>query len=190
MSALPLTDLQRGLRDLIKGRPTTAGHEYLRRVAASPALDIVREITTWWRALGLERFAPLTSALLRHEGRFDEIAYQLTVSADVSPFHDQLTASFLDTAAADADELVAAVARFERALHAIAHGGRPGTTTIEWPQDPYLVLDALLHGSAVPRGGGETYRVDVAPSAEGAFTVTRSATVPPSINRSELEVTT
>ncbi len=64
---------QRGLLDLIKSRGDPSDDPYLRRVAGSRELAMIREIAVWWRALQLETQCYFTSRLLKRLGCFDEL---------------------------------------------------------------------------------------------------------------------
>jgi hypothetical protein len=140
---LSLRDLQQGLREVIQGRSVGRAHPYLVAVASSERLEVVQETIAWWRALSIERSAPLTSALLQECGLFDEVL--ASIVDDVSPFHCDLRSQFLAVAAQHPDRLVAALAEFEEA--AIANPSKSTAeliATINWPCDPYPVLSRLV----------------------------------------------
>ena len=55
---------QRGLLDLVKKRGVAPEDPYLRHVAESRALVVVREIAVWWRVFQIEAQCRFTSRLL------------------------------------------------------------------------------------------------------------------------------
>ena len=141
-----LATRQRQLRDLIKGRGVPVDADpYVRDVATSPGLDMVREIVLWWRALGIERTCPLTAAVLKRRERFDAAVATFVRDHALTPYRDELGPRFLEASARDADPLVAAIACFERATNRVKQGD-PGRYVIAWPCEPYAVLKALISG--------------------------------------------
>lgn len=173
---MTLATVQRGLRDLLRGRPMVERHPYLADVAASDRLDLLREIVLWWRAFGLERTSPLTAALLKRHGRFDETVSRFVVEQSISPYVEQLGEAFAAAHRDDPDELVATVASFEWALMRVKRGD-PGTYEVDWPAEPYAVLHGLLMGRQLPSGspGRAAYRTVVSAAVAGHFTVTELA---------------
>jgi hypothetical protein len=142
------TDLARLQREL--GRLITSGggapddaDPYLRVVAASPRLAILREIVGWWRFYDVRRACPLTAALLERLGRFDEAVFDFVRDRTLSPFVEELAASFLDAMGEDRDRRVAALARFERALLRIQRGDDE-VYTVDWDRNPYAILAQVL----------------------------------------------
>jgi hypothetical protein len=169
VSSIGLSALQDGLADLIKDRPITVEDPYLATVADSDGLALVHEIAEWWRSLSLEQNAPLTTALLDRRGRRAEFVAVLTRNPDLSPFHAELAGRLLTLAAHDADALLSALARFERALLLAADGSLDGEVRVPWPVDPYPVLHALLFNSELPDSPPDPHDVFVGPTAADGF---------------------
>ncbi len=171
---MDLATRQRHLRDLIKGRPVGAVQEdpYLETVAHSPGLTIVREIVLWWRAIGLERSCPLTTAALKRLGLFDESLVRFVREKPISPYVDELARAFLIVVGRHPHPLPAAVAQFEHAV-LTAKAGDAGMHIVLWRYDPVSTLSGLLEGlpiadrpAAVP-----TYRTIVSRQLPELFRV-------------------
>lgn len=109
-----LASLQRGLASLIRGE-SAPDDAYLRDVASSPRLRIVREVIASWRELLLRRSAPLTTRVLEERGRLGDALSRIACRPE-SPFMEDLATSFLADYEEDTDELVAHIARFEREM--------------------------------------------------------------------------
>ena len=143
-----LRQMQTGLRDLIKqhGMSTSEHAAYLSEVEASSALEVVREIVIWWRWQAVAEHFPLTVRLLRNLGELEDALQLLVGSPELSPLHAELWDQFFRLAADSPDPLISSLVQFERAM-LDAHSGALGTeTVIEWPTDPYPVLEALTSG--------------------------------------------
>lgn len=140
-----LDSLQHELFHLIQGdsprSPET--HSYILEVAVSPQLQLVRSIALWWRVFGIERFCPLTSALLRRDGTLEDLVQTFLRQTDVSPYIEQLGLAFVTEMTGHNNRLVACVAEFERALIRVKQGDA-NTYRIEWAHEPYAILDRLL----------------------------------------------
>ena len=138
---------QRALLELIEAGPGAAGaddDEYLRSVAASDGLRVLREIVAHWEAYDVRRTCPLTATALERSGRFAEAVGAVRFEAS-SAFLDERVSTFLDDVADAEGGVVASVARFERALVAVRRG-EPGRHVIEWDRDPAVVVNGLLEG--------------------------------------------
>ncbi len=146
---MPLETYQRGLLDLVKNRGGCPDDEYLRQVAASPALKMLREIAVWWRAFVLEAQCRFTSRLLKRLGHFDETVASYFDNRRTSPFAEELSQDFLLMLTAHGDDLVRAVSQFERAFLR-ARAGSAETSEVQWDRHPDLVFAALDHGSELP----------------------------------------
>ncbi|HEY0143356.1 MAG TPA: hypothetical protein VGF48_20860 [Thermoanaerobaculia bacterium] len=110
-----LASLQRGLASLIRGERPGTEDCYLREVAGSPRLNIVRDVIASWRDLLLRRAAPLTTRVLDERGRLGDALARIACRPE-SPFVEDLAMSFLADYEADDDSLVAEIARFEREM--------------------------------------------------------------------------
>jgi hypothetical protein len=170
---LDLETLQTGLLELIKRRrmATDVDDPYLQLVDGSDQLALVQEITEWWRALVLEESAPLTAALLKQRGLFDEAVLAAARSSDVNPFRGRQADAFLLGLRGHRDPLVAAVASFERALLAVRLHGSTDRFEVIWPRSPYEVLESLLSGTQLDERLDGPYRMEVADDIPGGFRV-------------------
>ena len=150
-----LEQQQRALLALIKKRalPCEDSDEYLRRVAASDELGLVREIALWWRALGIERNCPLTAKLLRKTGRFDAAVESFYCRQATSPYMEEMAVQFLEMVSVDSNPLARTVAAFELAMARVAQGD-PREFVIEWDRDPTAVLTALRTSDPLPEPDG------------------------------------
>ncbi|MGA2837572.1 MAG: hypothetical protein ABSF84_13330 [Acidimicrobiales bacterium] len=171
MTPLTLEQLQVGLLDLIKDRPTDASDPYLAGVAGSDALLLVREISASWRAISLDTHAPLTTTLLRQRGHLVDEMVELMQVRGLSPFHADLRDGFLLQAMDHPDPIVVAVASFEQALAGVADGTVQSDLAVDWTVDPYPVLGALLSGQVIPDLPPAPHRCVVGPSVAGGFRV-------------------
>ena len=151
---MTLAFVQRGLREVIRTGATTTDDEYLRSVAGSDQVELLREIVLWWRTFGVQRGCPLTSRLLNRQARLEEVVSRFVRDNSISPYVEDLAASFVTAVQADEDPLVAAVASFEAALIRAKRGDR-GRYVVEWPLEPYAVLAALLSDGPLPASTGD-----------------------------------
>jgi hypothetical protein len=154
-----LENLQSGLLDLIKCRGIAPNTPYLRRVAASAALGVVRETALFWRAYQLESQCPFTSRLLKRLGCFDALlAGYFSVNA-TSPYVEELSRDFLRSLRDHDSALIRAVSQFEYAVLQ-AKAGSGEVFEILWDRDPDRVLLALQNESELPAAERNTlYRV-------------------------------
>jgi hypothetical protein len=140
---------QRGLLDLVKGRGAPPEDPYLRRIAGSRELMMIREIAIWWRKFQLEAQCHLTSRLLKHLGCFDETVVSYNNNNQTSPFVEELTDDFLSSLRMHHDHLVRTVAQFERALLKV-RAGVDEHFEILWDRHPDLVFRAIEKASELP----------------------------------------
>jgi hypothetical protein len=166
---------QRALLQLIESGSLPAAEAddpYLREVAGSAGLRVVREIVARWEAFDIRRACPLTAAALDHEGRFDELIGAVPFGSS-SAFAESRSALFLEEVATREGGLVGRIARFELALLAVRRGD-PGPHTTEWDRDPAPVIEGLLQGRWL---AGEAargrYRVVVSSDLPGLVSIER-----------------
>jgi hypothetical protein len=170
---MELATLQRQLRDLIKGTPIAGAvaDPYIEQVAQSAALPVLQEIIALWRGYDLDRTCVLTVTLLRHRGLFQSAIRQVASQGALSPYIDAFSAQFLAAASQLHDPLVASVARFELALQQVRRGDE-ATYVVDWPCEPYAVLQALLAGDAVPESPDQQpHRTTIARALPRLFSV-------------------
>ena len=152
-----LMTLQRTLQQLVRGSYETspADEPYIRTVAVSAHLTMVREVVQWWRAYGVGRFCVLTATLLKRRGVFDDTISAFVRTEPITPYAEELGETFLSYAGRQPEPLLAAVAQFELAL-VRAKKGDDTERTIPWPCDPHEVLLWLtspMHGELVATPG-------------------------------------
>lgn len=153
------------MRDLINGT-AIADDPYIREAALSPGLQVTRDTIRAWRAFRLDRNCRLTAALLKRRGGYDEVLASIA-RGPVSPYIEELSAAFLEAAAACDDAIVATVAKFETALLQDDDVER----AVDWPCDPYAVLGPLLIGDDVPLVPAVPHRTIVSRAIRGCFRV-------------------
>jgi len=158
MSALEAQ--QRGLLALMKGR-TTVDDPYLRRVASSRDLAMVRKIALWWMSYALSAQCRFTTRLLRRWGALDDVIADYFDNNATSPFVEELSIDFLTAMQARGDPLLGAVAAFECAL-LLARTGSNAEYEILWDRNPHCVILALEEGGEPPPSEPENrYRMRV-----------------------------
>jgi hypothetical protein len=163
-SELPLAELQRAMRDLIRGKPF-ADDPYVRAAAECVGLQVTRDTIRGWQQFRLTRNCRLTTAILRARGTFEEVLRSTDCN---SPYIEELSRAFLRRSCEQVDPVVASVASFERALLR----EDDGEETIAWPCDPYEVLGALLQGGEVPQVAAAPHQTIVSKRIPGLFRVT------------------
>jgi hypothetical protein len=147
MSALELQ--QRGLLALIKNRGGVPDDPYLKHVANSRELAMMRSIALWWRSLGLQMQCRFTPRLLKRLGCFDALVADYFDRNATSPFVEELTPGFLASLHEHDDPLIRAVAGFERAFLAVKAGSSE-SYEILWDRHPDAVVHALETGAELP----------------------------------------
>jgi hypothetical protein len=153
---------QRGLLDLVKNRGTVADDDYLRQVAGSRELAMVREIALWWRVTQIEGECPFTARLLRRLDLLEAAIGDYFSENATSSFVEELSRDFLRAQRTHADPIVRAVSQFEYALMA-AKAGSTETFDVRWDRHPNSVLTALENGLEFPpREFGWVYRMRIA----------------------------
>lgn len=152
---------QRGLLDLVKSRGPRPGDPYLRRVACSAELGIVREIAIWWRVFALEAQCHFTSRLLKRLGCFGETVASYFDHHLTSPFVEELSDDFLGSLSMHDDGLIRATSQFERAFLKVRAGSAQAFEVL-WDRHPDLVFVALENDSELPSAEPEcVYRMRI-----------------------------
>jgi len=143
-----LEQFQRGLLDLIKGRPVP-GDPYLQRAAASREIEMLREIAVWWRAFQIEAQCHFTSRMLKRLGCFHETVALYFSTNRTSPFVEELSRDFLRWLPPHHDPFVRLVADFELALLEV-RAGSSEQFLVRWDCHPDLFFQSLESGAAFP----------------------------------------
>jgi hypothetical protein len=165
-----LAAVQRGLSELIRTGATASDDPYVRGLAGSDRVELLREIVLWWRTFGVQRACPLTSRLLLRRGRLELAVDDFVAGNSISPYIEDLAQAFVDVHREDDDPLVAAVASFEAAVIRVKRGDIR-RHVIEWPDEPYGVLAALLANEPLPSASGTPAWTIVGADIPGRFQV-------------------
>lgn len=140
---------QRGLLDLVKNRGGPFSDPYLRRVANSRELEMVRKIALWWRAHALEAQCRFTTRLLKKRDCFEVIVADFFDHNATSPFVEELSLAFLGSLHDHDDHLIRAISQFELALLR-TRAGSVHAYEIMWDRNPDRVVLALETGDELP----------------------------------------
>jgi hypothetical protein len=164
---------QRGLLDLVKSRGAVPEDPYLRQVAESRGLQVMREIAIWWRVFQIEAQCHFTSRLLKRLQCFQETVRSYFGTHRTSPFVEELSRDFLRSLQTHEIPLVRSVAEFEFAFLEV-RGGCAGSFEILWDRHPDLVFRAIEEGEEFPiPEPGCVYRMRIARKLPGMVTCIR-----------------
>lgn len=164
---------QRGLLDLVKRRGVAPEDPYLRRVAESREIAVVREIAVWWRVFQIEAQCRFTSRLLKRLGCFHEVVTSYFNRNRTSPFVEELSRDFLSSLSVHETRLIRTVAQFEYAFLEVRSGCADDFEII-WDRHPDLVFRALDNGTELPPPEPEfVYRMRIARDLPGTVACTR-----------------
>lgn len=164
---------QRKLFGLTKGSYLVSEGDdpYICAVAQSEHLELVQEIVIWWRAYGLERYCPLTSAVLKRHELFDETVSTFTREQRISPFIEKLGTTFLEEMSGHEHSLIASVAQFELALIKVKQRDA-AEYVVDWEYEPYTVLNSLINNLPLDEENTEdSYRTIVSGELPKLFLV-------------------
>lgn len=135
---------QRHLRAALRGdMPPATSSGYVQAVSRSPEWRLLRQSIEFWRTLAVVRGAPLTSELLRRQGRLEGYVRALIAGGRASPFTELMARRLLRATARDPDLSVREVGRFERLMRHIAAGRLQGVEIVGYC-DPQIFVPALL----------------------------------------------
>jgi hypothetical protein len=159
-----MTELEvqpRGLLDLIKGRNPSPDDPYLRLVAKSRGLAMLREIALWWRAFQVESRCRFTSRLLKRRGIFHSLIEDYFESNPTPPFIEDLSREFLHSLRAHTDSLVRSVSQFEYGFLEV-RAGSAQAFEVFWDRHPDFVLRAIDDSTEIPGPEiGRIYRMQI-----------------------------
>jgi hypothetical protein len=149
---------------------------YIQRVAQSRDLLEARNNVFLWRAYVLARTAPLTFNLLKQRGDLRTELDAYIADNNLSPYRETHAEIFLDRLCDSANDIVARVAQFERALIHVkrGHGVR---SVLTWNKDPLPLLLSLAKDAPFEEAICEDgiYEIVVTREAAGFFEVFRVA---------------
>lgn len=168
-----LAAYQASMKALLRGEQPPCADAHVREVARSAQAEVAREVVAWWHAWRIERYCPLTSALLQRLDQFEAAVAADLRSSGPRHFIETTGAQFLAAMHAHPDPLVAAVARFEDAMLRVKQGDE-AEFRVAWPCDPRPVLNALVLGTPLdtaPAPGA--WRIVVAHHLPGMMQVQR-----------------
>ena len=158
---MDLARQQTALLSLLKSGQSDDRDPYIRDVAASDHLAMLREIILAWRFFDIQRHCRLTATLLKQHTSFEEAVKSFAATPGLSPFPDQLAEVFLQQMGEGDDPIVSCVARFELYLTKVKLGDS-AEYTIDWPTDPVKLITSLAQGGPVhPLTANELYRMKI-----------------------------
>ena len=170
---------QRGLLDLIKNRGVPPEDPYLRQVANSRELEMVREIAIWWRTFQIEDQCRFTSRLLKRCECFEDVVVTYFNNHRTSPFIEELSQDFLNSLVDHPDWLIRAVSQFELALLKVRTGSAECFEVL-WDRYPENVILALEESSRLPPPeSGCVYRMRIGRDLPRTVVCTREYTDDP-----------
>jgi hypothetical protein len=141
---------QRGVLALIKERPPDfPPDDWLRRIAGSRELEMLREIALWWRGFQVSSQCRFTSRLLKQLRIFETEIAAFYGSRATAPFIDQLAREFLGNLVDHPDPLVRSLAATELAMFELRRP-EPVSKEIVWDRNPEQVFAALDRWEPVP----------------------------------------
>jgi len=144
-----LAEHQRAMLDLVKGRGAPPADPYLARVAASPELELLREIAVFWRMIAVEDVCASLARLLKALGTFQSRVENFYREEDVSTYTERAGEQFCLRLRDDPDPLVRAMVEFELASMRLRTGDS-GEFVVDWDRNPDAVFAALAAGGALP----------------------------------------
>ncbi len=164
---------QRGMLDLVKNRGLATDDPYLRDLAKSRELAILREIAIWWRTFQIDVQCRFTSRLFKRRGCFEQSVTSYFDQNATSPFVEELSHGFLTSLRDHPDSLVRSVTQFECAFLRV-RGGSPERYEVLWDRHPDLVFVALEEaGDLPPVEAGVIYRMTIAGDIPHLFSCVR-----------------
>lgn len=170
---LPLAELQTKLLGLIKNSyvPEPDDENYFHQVAGSENLQLIKEITRWWRQNHLERYCFFTARFLKATGQMETTTASYYQSNNHSSFIEEIGPHFLKWLIGHTIGLTSVIARFELGMMAI-NKDEIYEDDITWPCDPLPVIQALIQGNL----SGESilsgrYRMTISDKIIGSFEV-------------------
>lgn len=177
---MDLKTYQQGLARLIMGgEPNADDPAYLQRLVGTAGLNTLREVVAFRCGYDLERFCFYTVNWLRRLGRFEDDIAHLVRLGSFSTYLEEAGLQFLQMLADDRDPVVAAMARFEIALHEIRVDSRK-VRIVDWPCDPRPLIASLVDCSkGPPLSPAGRYRMTVSWGLPGGFHCERLAMSPP-----------
>ena len=151
-----LKQLQQSMAQLVRAGSVIADaadpafEGYLQTVRVSAGLKVMREVVRDWRHLLLRQGCPLTTGALLGAGCFAQSIDRYMAAQVLDPLAQGLATQFMAWVAANRDDDIASVARFEQALINVRRGAQAAPVVVYWNIHPMKALAAALHGVALP----------------------------------------
>ncbi len=172
-----LARVQKGVLALMKRREWQTDDPYLRAVAGSTGLRMLRKIALWWTMVSLEAQCRYTTRLLKRLGEFDAAVAGFFENEAVSPFIEEMGPDFLRRIMARHEPLLCSVAEFELSILLIQLG-RGAAREIVWDRHPERAIVALERQEALPEPEpGWLYRLRIDPGERPTMRCEREAIV-------------
>lgn len=117
---------------------------YFDYLSSSIDLEIMKDISAWWRCVTIEKYCVLTSRLLSMTGDFEKQIRAFYQQESISPFVEKASNQFLDYIMHQStNPLWISVADFEDKLIRVRKGDEL-EYSIQWNYEPYSVVEKLL----------------------------------------------
>lgn len=185
---MSLLDVQRSLVGFARGstteyercdKLTSLEHEWLKQLLEAPGLHVTQQVQQWWRINRVCATAPLTIALLKHNGQEDlVIHYIITEPIRTLFFAAELEQfkQFLHTQV-QVDTTTKALVSFEAGIKTASQLLATGTAaqrenfslSLRFERDPVALFSALLTGSTLPPIEQRNYQLDIDPALDSLW---------------------
>lgn len=143
-------DFQHNVLQLMKGKEVDASTEdaYFEYLKSSIDLEIMKDISAWWRCVTIEKYCVLTSRLLSMTGDFEKQIRAFYQHESISPFVEIASHQFLHYIMHQStNPLWVSVADFEDKLIKVRKGDEL-EYSIQWNYEPYSVIGKLVQNQA------------------------------------------
>ncbi len=144
---MTLKQYQENILNLLKGKPFKKGaeDEYFESLKDSLELEVVNDISIWWRSLQIEKYCYLTSSYLKKINKFDSIVRNYYQNTSVSPYIEIASTNFFTYVNKNftTNDLLISIAMFEDCLIKVRKGDF-STYNVNWNYEPLNVIDYLL----------------------------------------------
>jgi hypothetical protein len=151
-------EFQHRIVQLMKGHFEAAEQDdYFLSLKTSLDLEVIRDISTWWRCVQFEKYCVLTCRYLNHNGRLESLVRSFYQNENISPYIETASHSFLSFLVAGADdEHLRSLADFEDKLIKVRKGDE-GHYIIYWKTEPYQFIGDLLQNKKPDTNGNDGF---------------------------------
>lgn len=153
-------DFQHTIVQLMKGHNEAGRQEdYFQSLKTSLDLEIIRDISSWWRCVQFEKYCVLTCRYLNQTGRLESLVRSFYQNENISPYIETASHSFLAFLVAHTDdEDLRSLADFEDKLIKVRKGDKE-RYIIYWKTEPYgFIGDLLENKKPDSKTGNDFYR--------------------------------